>query len=112
MMDVDGLKAKNDAEGHAAGDDLLCRVADALRSVVREHDIAARIGGDEFAVLAVESDGDQALALHERFKQAFAEAGVALSIGTAHRDYDGGIRAALGRADAAMYECKVARRTA
>jgi diguanylate cyclase len=112
MMDVDGLKQKNDTEGHAAGNDLLRSVADALRKVIREHDIAARLGGDEFAVLAVESDGDQARALHERLEQAFAEVGVPISIGAAHRDYEGGIRAALDRADAAMYQRKVARQGA
>jgi diguanylate cyclase (GGDEF)-like protein len=111
MMDVDGLKQKNDAEGHAAGDDLLRRVADAVRSVVREQDVAARIGGDEFAVLTVESDDDQARGLLARFEAAFAAAGVTLSIGSASRDFDGGISAAVERADAEMYRCKAARQT-
>lgn len=109
MMDVDGLKQKNDAEGHAAGDDLLRRVADAVRSVIREHDVAARLGGDEFAVLAVESDDDQAHTLQTRFEAAFAAAGVTLSIGSAPRDFKGGIAGAVDQADAAMYECKAAR---
>ncbi|HEV8019619.1 MAG TPA: GGDEF domain-containing protein, partial [Candidatus Lustribacter sp.] len=90
MMDVDGLKRKNDEEGHLAGDDLLRRVAGAIRSVVREHDIAARFGGDEFAVLAVETDDDQSRVLQSRLEAAFAEAGVAISVGAAHRTYDGG----------------------
>jgi diguanylate cyclase (GGDEF)-like protein len=109
MMDVDGLKRKNDAEGHTAGDALLRRVAECVRGVIREHDVGARLGGDEFAILAVESDVDQAHAMQLRLEKAFAEAGVALSIGLAHRDYYGGIPAAVNRADAAMYQAKAAR---
>ena len=112
MMDVDGLKQKNDAEGHIAGDNLLRRVADALRSVIREHDVAARLGGDEFAVLAVESEDDEVRTLQGRFEAAFAAAGVNLSIGSASRDYRGGITGAVERADAAMYRCKAARQSA
>jgi diguanylate cyclase len=109
MMDVDGLKRKNDEEGHTAGDALLRRVADAIRSVIREDDVAARLGGDEFAVLAVENDDRQAQTLQIRLEAAFAEAGIAMSIGSAPRDYNGGIAAALSRADAAMYQRKAAR---
>jgi diguanylate cyclase (GGDEF)-like protein len=109
MMDVDGLKQKNDREGHAAGNELLRRVADCVRSVIREHDVAARLGGDEFALLAVESDTDQARALQERLDRAFVAAGVSVSIGFAHRDYYGGIPAAVELADAAMYRAKAGR---
>ena len=109
MMDVDGLKQKNDVEGHMAGDELLRRVADAVRSAVREHDVAARLGGDEFAVLAVESDDEQTTGLQQRLEAAFAAAGVQLSIGTAQRAYGGGIADAVERADAAMYERKATR---
>ena len=54
MMDVDAFKAVNDARGHAAGDELLVEVARVLREQVRAVDVAARPGGDEFAVLAAE----------------------------------------------------------
>lgn len=109
MMDVDGLKRKNDEEGHAAGDVLLRRVADALRSVIREHDVAARLGGDEFALLAVENDTEQAYTLQQRLEEAFAAAGVGVSIGLAHRELTGGIADTAARADAAMYRQKAAR---
>ena len=109
VMDVDGLKRMNDEHGHPAGDELLRRVGAAIRRVVREHDVAARFGGDEFAVLAVETDEDQSRVLRLRLEEAFAEAGVAISIGAAHRTFEGGIADAVRRADRAMYACKAAR---
>jgi len=51
MIDVDGLKKVNDSRGHAAGDDLLKRTAEVLKSVFRAEDVVARVGGDEFSVL-------------------------------------------------------------
>lgn len=108
VMDLDGLKRTNDLQGHAAGDALLRDVANVLRSVIREHDVAARIGGDEFALLVVESD-DPATKLLERLEAAFAAEGIEVSIGCAHRKSEGGIQAAIDRADAAMYERKFAR---
>jgi diguanylate cyclase (GGDEF)-like protein len=53
--DVDQLKQTNDAYGHPAGDRLLTTVATILKETLRESDIVARIGGDEFAVLAMRS---------------------------------------------------------
>src|SRR4029077_15212368 len=47
-VDVDGLKATNDAKGHAAGDTLLIAVADSLRACLRSYDVITRVGGDEF----------------------------------------------------------------
>ncbi|HVP91305.1 MAG TPA: sensor domain-containing diguanylate cyclase [Terriglobales bacterium] len=54
-IDVDGLKKVNDTLGHAAGDRLLQALAGMLRETLRESDVIARIGGDEFAVLAMRS---------------------------------------------------------
>jgi diguanylate cyclase (GGDEF)-like protein len=50
-IDLDRFKAVNDAAGHAAGDAVLCKVADACRLAVRLSDIVARLGGDEFAII-------------------------------------------------------------
>jgi diguanylate cyclase (GGDEF)-like protein len=55
MLDVDGFKPLNDRFGHAAGDELLCDLVNALQRSVRAQDTVARIGGDEFCVLAPET---------------------------------------------------------
>jgi diguanylate cyclase (GGDEF)-like protein len=55
FLDIDNLKKTNDGFGHLAGDKLLATVATILRSTLREADVIARIGGDEFAVLAMRS---------------------------------------------------------
>jgi diguanylate cyclase (GGDEF)-like protein len=56
MLDLDGFKQLNDRFGHPAGDDLLREVAAAIARAVRDQDTVARMGGDEFCVLAPETD--------------------------------------------------------
>lgn len=58
--DIDGLKWVNDSLGHSVGSDLLSDVARILRTVFRESDVVARIGGDEFAILALDNDVSKA----------------------------------------------------
>jgi len=70
VLDLDGFKAVNDTLGHQAGDRLLCRVADVLRETVREQDTVCRQGGDEFCVVAPETDPVEGAALVERIKAA------------------------------------------
>lgn len=94
LIDLDGFKALNDRFGHLAGDDLLRDVASALQHTIRAQDTAARIGGDEFCVLAPETEGQGIARLESRVLRAVASvtAGVeqlAASVGTATFPADG-----------------------
>jgi len=74
VLDVDGLKAINDAGGHVAGDAALRMAADALGASIREGDVACRLGGDEFAVILPGADADAALAVARRAQAALSAA--------------------------------------
>ena len=115
FVDVDDLKSVNDGLGHSAGDALLIAVADRLRGSMRESDLAARFGGDEFAVLFEDTDGTQAEAAVNRILRTLEppvdvegqSIRAQASIGLAVVD-DGGCEPEelLRRADAAMYVAK------
>jgi len=59
LLDLDRFKEVNDEHGHLVGDEVLRRVGHALRSTTRPYDLAARYGGDEFALIAVDADEEQ-----------------------------------------------------
>jgi diguanylate cyclase (GGDEF)-like protein len=117
LIDVDDFKWVNDTLGHAAGDNVLRAVAEMLRAQTRELDLAARYGGDEFALLLLETDKEGALEAAERFHVALAEralgdgrtlpSGVTASIGVA-----AGVELSLdelvAEADSALYRAKQA----
>lgn len=73
LMDLDGFKQINDTFGHAQGDSALRHTAALLRKTFRQSDVIARIGGDEFAVLAIESSVDSASIIQQRFETMFEE---------------------------------------
>ncbi len=72
FLDIDNLKEVNDAEGHPVGDLLLQGVAGILKGTLRESDIIGRIGGDEFALLAMRSKGQGERALLTRIEEGAA----------------------------------------
>jgi diguanylate cyclase (GGDEF)-like protein/putative nucleotidyltransferase with HDIG domain len=107
--DLDRFKRINDERGHAAGDEALRRVAAAMRSCKRGFDVAARIGGEEFALLAVSSDAHGAYMLAERIRAEIdgAAKGLTASFGIATFPLHGGSPEALLRAaDQALYAAK------
>jgi diguanylate cyclase (GGDEF)-like protein len=73
LIDLDRFKPINDQYGHAAGDAVLVSVADSIRAAIRETDLAARIGGDEFAVLALATTADIAHDLADRIRIAVSQ---------------------------------------
>ena len=121
-VDLDDFKAVNDSLGHAAGDELLRRIAVRLRGVVRSTDLLARQGGDEFLILLTDLERDPRLsaeavakqvetALLEPFHLADAEFEVGASIGISiYPDDAADADTLLRHADAAMYEVKQAGR--
>lgn len=68
-IDLDRFKLLNDTAGHAAGDAMLCRVADVCRALVRSADTVARLGGDEFALLLENCSADQAHAMTQELRR-------------------------------------------
>ena len=112
LIDLDGLKEINDLRGHEAGDIALRAVADSLRKGCRISDVAARFGGDEFAVLAPLTAAPEALKLAERIRTALKEhppgAPLSVSIGVTDNG-DGSVtrpETLFAIADKALYTAK------
>jgi diguanylate cyclase (GGDEF)-like protein len=121
LIDIDHFKYVNDTLGHAAGDELIAQVADALRERLRESDVLARLGGDEFAVLLPQVDqaGAEAVARslvedlrgHARGTRQDRPRPVTASIGVAMTPAaDLTANELLTQADLAMYDAKEAGR--
>lgn len=114
MIDLDHFKRINDDFGHEAGDEVLKEVASALKDIIRTTDLLARMGGEEFCLMAVNVDKDHREAFFNTLREAISElkfnfGGVETSITTSM-----GITSKVGdslddminRADAALYEAK------
>jgi diguanylate cyclase (GGDEF)-like protein len=72
MLDLDHFKVVNDTHGHLTGDLALAAVADALRSGLRDYDVAGRFGGEEFAILLPQTDHGEAIHIAERLREQVA----------------------------------------
>ena len=117
LMDIDHFKKINDTYGHARGDQVLRKLSHSLGDALRETDVPARLGGEEFAVLMPTTSLEQALAVAERLRDTLAHTPVAIgdeqqihftvSIGvTEWQLADADIDATLHRADEALYRAK------
>lgn len=124
MLDIDSFKTVNDGFGHGVGDKVIREVALTLTRVLRDSDIKARMGGEEFAVILVQTPQESALLMAERLRVAVQACQVAVEGRAAGRaggaavtvtssfgvsQLTGGmdtLEAVLARADAALYQAK------
>jgi diguanylate cyclase (GGDEF)-like protein len=113
MIDLNGLKDANDTLGHDAGDSLLRRLGEVLNGAANGRNTAARIGGDEFAILMPGSDRSAAQALVETVNellkinnQFYSHLPLSIAYGVATSEASEKLEAVVRRADAAMYEHK------
>jgi diguanylate cyclase (GGDEF)-like protein len=117
LLDVDHFKAVNDGDGHAAGDEVLKNVAMIISSAIREVDVCARYGGDEFVLLLPHTTAQNAAVVADRVREKLARAratwsgaasAVSLSVGVATSDDATLVNPdeLLEVADRALYEAK------
>ena len=109
LVDLNNFKAVNDRSGHEFGDHILRQFGFALRQAVRQGDTAARIGGDEFAVILSNAEGHESSGFTERLRGALATLGnpVDFTIGTSTSPRDSTDPAELLRiADGRLYDKK------
>lgn len=115
FIDVDHFKSVNDTFGHAIGDAVLRELAVVIRSSVREDDLVARLGGEEFAVLLIDADRSEAMRVAERIKinarnacrtiGAFDRA-ITVSMGVCLREPGQDLEDILLKADQGLYAAK------
>jgi diguanylate cyclase (GGDEF)-like protein len=121
MIDVDYFKQLNDSLGHAAGDSLLRDIGKIVRSGIRDHDVAFRIGGDEFVVVLPGCSPEAADKLAERLTDlvdarsrsfhVVPAPGLSIGVSSLSRLSEPGSEALLRDADRRLYETKTARHT-
>lgn len=115
IADIDHFKNINDTHGHDCGDHVLTSIADIMRAVIREQDMLARWGGEEFLFLLPETDTAGAAILAEKIRKTVESERIAyqdtaisvtLTFGVAPYDPETDIDVSIKRADAALYEGK------
>lgn len=117
MVDIDNLKKTNDAHGHRAGDKVIIEISRRIKQCIRQIDIAARYGGDEFAVILPNTSLKDAIVVSQRMVDAVARHPVAwqkvhiplsISVGVGQYDADTNPEDVTGRSDQALYHAKQA----
>ena len=116
IFDIDHFKQINDEYGHAAGDLVLITIAETCAGLVRDSDLAARIGGEEFAIVLPETTVEEAGRFADRLRAAVANqhrkedqpgtVAITISAGVAVVRPGDNVDAVLGRADNALYQAK------
>jgi len=118
MIDIDHFKVINDTHGHVFGDQVLRLIGSVIGENVRQSDLVARIGGEEFALVMEGASESEALIIAEKIRKAIAArkivkrgsgslvAKVSVSVGIATRRPDDDPRSLLDRADAGLYRAK------
>jgi len=119
MMDIDFFKKFNDLHGHDVGDEVLADLAEVLEGCVRDEDMVARLGGEEFCVVFPDCGIDKATELSERvrmavevhdFKTSAGPLSVSMSLGVAERRPEEEENEWIKRADKALYTAKASSR--
>lgn len=114
-VDVDHFKKLNDRFGHAAGDAVLRELGSAIHTCVREGDVAARLGGEEFGIYLAGADRRAALAVAERLRRrsmrignavGISGASVTVSVGLALQEPGQALHELMARADENLYAAK------
>ncbi|QYJ08268.1 GGDEF domain-containing protein [Qipengyuania flava] len=115
VADIDHFKAVNDVWGHQIGDNAIAQFGEIIEGTIRDTDIAGRIGGEEFCILAWNCEGEAAVKLAERIRVAFAKTQIrgmpedhrlTASFGVAGRGEGEGYGRMFARTDAALYRAK------
>jgi diguanylate cyclase (GGDEF)-like protein len=113
FVDVDGLKAVNDRDGHAAGDERLRETVAAIRDRLRSYDLIVRYGGDEFLCVLTDSSATEAERTAASLRdQVTRRTGGGISVGVAELIAGDSVDALVERADAALYAGRRARAVA
>lgn len=110
-FDLDNLKIINDTSGHSSGDRYIAKFAQVLKNAVRDNDMVARVGGDEFAILAPKMNASSARDFSLRIEQQLIAAGVSASIGHASGMTPFSIERLLEESDRMMYQSKRYKKT-
>ena len=111
LLDVDYFKKINDQYGHFEGDKVLQALAKKLKDLMREQDIVARWGGEEFVVLCTNASLETAMQLAQRIREDIAKQvicghGLTVSVGVAQYEPGDTVESLLDRADVGLYQAK------